>query len=529
MSKRTTLLLATLAVFFIGALPLAVMLGRSLWVDQQVSLQRYAALFTSSGHIWQLLGNSLSVAALTAAVSGLIGLLAGTVLGKTDLPLRRFFTLILTLPLVIPPYVLAIAWAALLSKDGLLARILSPSVTGQLFTWLFGLPGCTWILFSAYMPIVMLLTMVSVRMVNPRLEEAGRLVGGWRVVLRAITLPLAQPGIALAVVLVFLLSLGEIGVPMYLRYPVFPVETLIQFSAIYDFGMAAAAATPLLLISVLVVLLEQRYLSANAGQISPRIISGRRLTIELGAWSLPIFAAIGLLALLTAALPFLALLAASASWDTYLDAFQKAWGSMARSFLYAGVGATLLTSLGFLCGYLIGRRSLPVWRALDTATLCLFATPGSVLGVGLISLWNQPGTNLIYGTAAIIFLGYLAQYLVLTSRISAVTLAAVPESLEDAARISGADWFSTLWSVVLPAARPGLVAGWLIAFVFCLRDVGITMLLYPPGADSLPVRIFTLMANGAPSLIAALCVYMIALTLIPVVTFALYFRRRASI
>src|SRR5258705_13885455 len=50
------------------------------------------------------------------------------------------------------------------------------------------------------------------------------------------------------------------------------------------------------------------------------------------------------------------------------------------------------------------------------------------------------------------------------------------------------------------------------------------MLVYPPGYDTLPVRIFTLMANGGPDLIAAACVLMIATTVLPLVAVALVMR-----
>jgi iron(III) transport system permease protein len=59
-----------------------------------------------------------------------------------------------------------------------------------------------------------------------------------------------------------------------------------------------------------------------------------------------------------------------------------------------------------------------------------------------------------------------------------------------------------------------VITGWTIGFIFCLRDLGASMLVYPPGEDTLPVRIFTLMANGAPSLISALCVMLVAVTLL---------------
>ena len=88
--------------------------------------------------------------------------------------------------------------------------------------------------------------------------------------------------------------------------------------------------------------------------------------------------------------------------------------------------------------------------------------------------------------------------------------------MEEAAQVAGAGWFRRLVFIVAPLARRGLLAGWLVGYIFSLRDTGITMLVYPAGYETLPVRIFTLMANGSPRLIAALCMIMITATLLPV-------------
>ncbi|RMF56522.1 MAG: ABC transporter permease subunit, partial [Calditrichaeota bacterium] len=191
-------------------------------------------------------------------------------------------------------------------------------------------------------------------------------------------------------------------------------------------------------------------------------------------------------------------------------------------------GALLLTVLGFLVGYLVHTRALAVWRSVDSLTLFLFALPGTVIGIGLIGLWNRPQTNLIYATPAIIILGYLARYTALTSRITVATLARIPPSMEEAAQIVGAAWPGRMLGIVAPLARPGLAAAGLVAYIFCLRDTGITMLVYPPGHDTLPVRIATLMANGAPEVIAALSVLMIVFTLLPVGAFGLLFKKSWS-
>lgn len=186
-----------------------------------------------------------------------------------------------------------------------------------------------------------------------------------------------------------------------------------------------------------------------------------------------------------------------------------------RSVVFAAIGATLLTLLGFFCGYLVHSRALPLWRSVDALALFSFTLPGTVIGIGLVSLWNTPMTNVIYATPAIIILGYMAQYAVLPMRMTTAILQRIPPSLEQAAQLCGASWFMTLRCIVAPLAQRGLMATWVIAYVFCLRDLGITLVVYPPGSDTLPVRILTLMANGAPSLIAALCIILIAVILLP--------------
>jgi iron(III) transport system permease protein len=125
-------------------------------------------------------------------------------------------------------------------------------------------------------------------------------------------------------------------------------------------------------------------------------------------------------------------------------------------------------------------------------------------------------------------LGYLAQYAILPMRVVAASLHAVPHALEQPAWLSGAGWIATLRWIVAPLACRGLLAAWLISFVFALRDVAISIVVYPPGADTLPVRILTLMANGAPSLIAALCIILIAVTLLPLAVAGLWLKFGAA-
>ncbi len=523
MSERLVLIAATLVLVAIGLLPVAAMLRETLIADGRLSFDAYRGLLASDGHFAMLMGHSLQLALLTAATSTLIGVPLGVLLGKTDVPLRGALTLLFTAPLLIPSYVLAVAWFSILGRSGLLSGALPDAWSQEISSAFFGLSGCTLVLATAFMPIAMLLTIAFLRTVNPRLENAGRLVSGWPSILHRITLPLIAPAIAFAVVLIFLLSLGEIGVPMYLHFPVYPVETLTQFAAFYDFRAATVAAAPLLLVT-LIILGLQTGLHKRVLELGRRTPRGEAVQIALGPWRLPLFLLVLALALVVLAFPLGALVVQSSSFAVYKVALARAGDSVLRSLAFAATSATLLTVLGFFLGYLSERRTLSVWWANEWLGLLLLALPGSVIGIGLISLWNTKPTSFIYASPAILILGYVAQYAILPMRVVSASLGAVPRSLEEAARLSGAGWLMTVWYIVAPLAARGLLAAWLIGYVFSLRDIAISIVVYPPGSDTLPIRILTLMANGAPSLIAALCIILIAVTLLPLGAAGLWFK-----
>jgi iron(III) transport system permease protein len=248
--------------------------------------------------------------------------------------------------------------------------------------------------------------------------------------------------------------------------------------------------------------------------LRPIAAAGGPAVLALGKARWWVFGLAGMLCLVSVVLPFAALLG-NVSPASIREALARAGDSLLRSLWYAAAGATLLAVLGFLLGYLIHNRALRFWRSVDSIAVFLFALPSTVIGIGLVAIWNHPATGFIYGTPLILLFGYLAQYAALTSRISVSALAQIPRALEEAAEVAGASWLRRMRSIVTPLAWRGIAGGWMVAYIFCLRDTGISMMVYPPGHDTLPVRIFTLMANGSTELIAALCLLMCAASLAP--------------
>lgn len=514
MAKRLTLYITIFLFMGIGLAPVISILVKSLFVDGGFSLNNYGTLFRSNRE-WRLLFNSLSLAGATTLVTVLLGVFLGTLLAKSDLPFKRFFTVLFIVPLIIPSYILAIAWFNCLGRSGVVASVSGKGIAIFTSNLLFGFTGTLFVMVSALLPIVILLTMTYLRMVNPNLEEAAKLHCTWPMVLWKITLPLISPGIVLAALIVFILTLGEFGVPSSLRFDVYPVESFTQFSAFYDFNTATAAAIPLGIITIVVLVIERLFLRKKTF-IFGRMGSERTmLTVSLGKAKPFFMAFVSMLVFILVIVPLCVLLYKSLSVSAYTEALVRSTDSIVRSLFYASVGATCLVVFGFFLGYLLDRKAIRLSYAADSIAIFLFALPGTVTAIGLSGLWNTPGTNFIYASMVIIIFGYIALYTAVGERIMAATFAHVPRSMEEAAQIAGAGWFRRLFKILVPLAGRGMIATWLICFILCLRDVGITMMVYPPAHDTLPVRIFTLMANSPDDIISALCVIMIMITLLP--------------
>jgi iron(III) transport system permease protein len=219
--------------------------------------------------------------------------------------------------------------------------------------------------------------------------------------------------------------------------------------------------------------------------------------------------------LILVAVPLGALLWRGLGVAALREALMRAGASAIRSIAYAGVSATVLSVMGFFLAYLIHRHAVVCWRWVDAVTLFLFTLPGTVIGIGLIGLWNRPSTNWIYATPAILVTGYVAQYAALGTRTILAGFAQTPADFEEAAEIAGAGWARRVSGILVPLLWPSILIGWAVTFLFCLRDVSLSLLLAPAGHDTLTARTMTLMANGSPELIAALCVLLMSLSVIP--------------
>ena len=493
------LIAAGIVLAALALLPL-VFLGAELAKGEAA---RHAVRALSAARTWVLFLSSVGLASAVTILSLAIGLPLGVLLGRSDVPLRRVALWLHAFPLFVPPFLLALGWFHLLARGGIAGSELGGRV-------LFSAPGALLVLALALTPIVTSLVAVGLQAVDPSLEEAALLVAGPRRAAARILLPLIRPAIALAALVVFSLAFSELGVPMFLRVRVYPGMVFSRLGGVdYAPGEAFALALPLFAVAIGLLVFERR----AAGRRSFAVLGLRSREVpdlRLGRWR-PAAAVFAAVAALLPLVPVAALAIRAARGRGFAELPQWIGTSAWNSLLDALLAGTFVLALALVIGHAAARRRRG-GAGLDALAVLAFVTPASVLGVGLIATWNRPSLQAVYGTSAIVALAFAARYGAVGLRTAAVSFSQSSEHYEEAAAIGGARFLRRLGRILVPIHARGLAAAWLLAVVFCLRDLETAVLLYPAGQEPLTVRIFTLEANGPEAVVAALSCVQVAMT-----------------
>ncbi|HHT9111659.1 MAG TPA: ABC transporter permease [Candidatus Brocadiaceae bacterium] len=518
----------TLGFFFalflcITFLPVAWMFGNSIYEHGNVSFIYYRDIFLTQKYVPVII-NSLLFASLTTILSCLMGVPTGFFLAKTLIPLNNFFKVCLLIPLIIPSYTTGIAWTSLLGKTGFLNTLLSqytPLSPETISSFIYSVYGGAWVLSFNLFPVVMLITEYALKNINPRLEESGLVTGNVFLTIRRITLPLITPAILSGMMIVFVLALSEFGIPSLLQINVLTTQVFTQFSAFYNERAATASSFPLIAITVAFLIIELIYFRGKSFEILGRKPSAGTLKYHQKWLTIPgvVFCVFTLS--ISIIIPLSTLIAGAQTLSAYYDAFFLVKNSIQNSLLFGVIGATLLCVIGFFLGYLSEKIRTRLRNGISSFIWVLFAIPATVIGVGLIKLCNRPEGFFqgIYGSWWIVIIGYVARFLPLSSRIMTNYFKQIPGSLEDAGAVTGISWFKILQKIFLPLLAQGITATWLMCFIFCIGELGTTILLYPPGQETLPIALFTNMVNSPEHIVSALSIIIVVMTLLPVGVF----------
>jgi iron(III) transport system permease protein len=438
---------------------------------------------------------TLLLAGTVTAASVLIGVPVAWLTTRSDLPGRRWWTILTLLPLVIPSYVGGYAVVAAFGPRGALQSLLEPLGVARL-PELYGFPGAALALTLFSFPYVVLSVRGALLRLDPAFEEVSRSLGRgpWRTFLSA-TLPQLRPAITGGALLVALYSLSDFGAVSLLQFDSFTRAIYVQYRASFDPTLAAVLALMLVACTAGVLLAESRLRGRARYHRSGGGAARRPAVVRLGAWRWPALAFCAVVVGLAVALPVGTILFWLARGIGLGEPLNQVWGAVVNSMLASGLAAVLAVIASIPVAVLAVRHRGLIGSMVERASYAGFALPGIVIGLAFVFVAARyvPG---IYQTLPLLLLAYLVRFVPEAVGVTRASLLQVSPRLEEVARTLGHAPGAVLREVTLPIIRPGLVAGGALVFLTAMKELPTTILLAPTGFDTLAVRIWSATSEG---------------------------------
>ncbi len=525
------LILASLIVFILY--PLFRVIAMSVFQDGRFSLSVLGEVF-SSWYLRRAFLNSVMMGALTAVIGAIVGFLFAFSVSRTDIPLKKFLHIMAIIPIISPPFIGALSIIMLFGNNGLITWTLLKIKNFQIY----GFRGLLIAQVVTFFPVAYITLRGVLESISPTLEDAALDLGGsrWKV-FRRVTLPLAVPGIASAMLVLFVETLADFGNPLILagsQFPILSVQAYLQITGMYDLPKGSALALILLVPSVSVYFLQKYWVSrkqyvtvtGKPTKSSPKIVS------PAVKWLL--FAS----CLLVAA--FILLIYVTILWG----AFARVWGSdnsltlqhfryvfgvgfkaVKDTLIVAGLSTPLAGVLGMIIAFLVVRKTFPGKRFMELSSMLSFAVPGTVIGIGYVLSFNSRPL-LLTGTLLILLLNFIFRYIPVGIQSGVAILRQVDPSIEEAAIDLGADANRTFRKITLPLMVPAFFSGLIYSFVRAMTAISAAIFLVSSSWHLMTVQIMSQVESGRLGAAAAFSVILVGIILaaIILIRFALSLR-----
>jgi len=438
-----------------------------------------------------VLVNSIVLVTCVTVASVLISVPLAYLTVRTDLPFRRFFTIAIMMPLVIPSYIGAFAFVSVFSPQGQAQSLLAPLGVESL-PGIYGLQGTVLVLTLYTYPYVFITSRASLKTLDTSLVDAARTLrhSRWEAFKR-IVVPQIRPAVAAGALLTALYTLSDFGTPQIMRYPVFTRIIYTRWASSPEF--VSVLSLQLLAVTVLILAVESRIRgddtlhSSRGGQAASRV--------RLGRWRWPVLAVpvtvVGLALVVPIGTLCMWLVRGNATGSGV--PFQLEY--VANSVDVALAAALVASLAGIPVAYLSARYESPLGDLFERVTYVGYAVPGVVMGLALVFL----GINVLpdlYLTLPLLIFAYVVRFLPQSVGSTRASFLQVNPTLPEAARTLGRSSIGAFRAVTLPLAAPGLLGGAALVFLTTMKELPATLMLRPQGYKTLVTYIWQMQEDG---------------------------------
>jgi len=515
------ILLVNVFLFLFIVLPLFKIFQLSFEENGQFSLGVFWDLMSKRYNVQPLI-HSLTLGVIVSLLSTIIGFIFAYAITRADIPWKRFFNIMATFPIIAPPFMMSLSAILLFGKQGFVSKlILQDMIQFQIY----GFYGLLVVETLTYFSTAYLTLYGVLQAIDPALEDAALNLGASKgKVFRSITLPLATPGIASAILLVFSQSLADFGNPMILagNYTILATQAYLTIVGMYDMKGGAALAVLLLIPSLIAFLLQKYWVSRKSYVTVTGKPSSARIKMDDPLTRYGIF---GLCLFLTSIIflfygmilfgSFVKLWGANhtLTLDNYIHVFTIGGKYIRDTLLLSSIATPLAGILAMIIAFLVVRKQFPGKRLMEMVSLLTFAVPGTVVGIGYILAFNQPPLVLT-GTAAIIVLLFIFRDIAVGVQTGIAELQQIDPSIEEASTDLGADSSYTFRKITLPLITPAFYSGLAFTFVKCMTAISAVIFVVSGKWNLITIAILGSVENSDLSQAAAFSVVIIIFILI---------------
>lgn len=453
--------------------------------------------------------NTFIVSISVGSICVFLGLPLAWILTRTDLKFKNSLRSWFCLPYAIPPFVGAIGWIILANpSSGILNQWFKLNLN------IYSFSGLIFVEVSFLFTFVLLTALSVMDNLDSSLEEAAKLSGASpRQVFLHIILPLLKPALITGFVLSSLATAASFGVPALIGGParIYLMTTQIftfqRMGTTEGLQLAIATSVVLALLSLIVLYINQLLMSRNkVSTIGGK--SSQKTYMKLHQWNTPLLFLLLAVLFIIFILPIMALLLSA------LSPIQGSWNLSALSFinfkrvlfetdetgraivqsLFLGFCAAMISTVfAFFFNYFVYRTKWIGRHLASVLTSVPFTIPGTVVSLAVILSFSRGYFGFgpsPYNTLWIILIAYIIKYMSLGVKTVGDGYQQINASLEEAARISGANWWQVMITIYWPLLKSSLVASVFLIFMPVVSELTMTVLLTGPGLETIGPLIF---------------------------------------
>ena len=512
-----------LVTFFI-LIPLYNITLESLTTDNGISLGNYGDVFSMYGNK-KILMNTIMLGIVTASISVVVGFIFAYVTTYMKIRFRKLFDFIAILPIISPPFVVALSAILLFGRVGLITR----GLFGIKDAEIYGFHGLVLVQSLSFFPIAYMMLVALLQRIDPSVEEASRDLGASRFkVFSSVTLPLMVPGIANAFLLVFIQSIADFANPVVIGGNFTTVAVKIYQEGIgnYQFGTATALAMILLSISISIFVLQKYYVSKKSyvtvtGKVSRHrdLINSNKIVIPSTTILVVFTLFVIMMYILIPIGSFVKLWGVNytPTLEHYRYIFKpKLFKSVITTTTLAAIATPVSGILAMVIAFLIVRKKFFGKSFIEFTTIMALAIPGTIIGLGYVisnnktySLFGMTIFPPITGTGFIIIMAFIIRSLPVGIRSGITSLQQIDPTIEEAASVLGASSRKVFTSVTIPMIKNAFLNGLVFTFARSMTLVSTVIFLISARYKLLTTSIMAQIDVGRMGVASAYCTVLI--------------------